>query len=62
VFRFGNGDKKELEPEPEQIRLHTGFIRIKEMSKKVEERARESYPEHFQDVSKIARSAAAGIK
>ena len=47
VFRFGNGDKNELEPEPDQIRLHPGFIRIKEMSKKVEERARESYPENF---------------
>jgi hypothetical protein len=61
VFRFSNGDKKELEPEPEQIISHPGIIRIRAMGKKMEERARESYPEHFQDASKIARTAAGTV-
>ena len=52
----------ELEPEPEQIRLHPGFIRSKEMAKKLEERARQSFPEYFQDASKIARTATGTIR
>ncbi len=47
-----------MEPEPEEIRSHPGVIKIREMTKKIEERARESYPEYFHDVSKIARTAA----
>jgi hypothetical protein len=32
------------------------------MAKKLEERARESYPEYFQDASKIARTATGTIR
>ena len=63
MFRFSNGDKKELEPEPEELTSHLGIKRIRTMAKKMEERARESHPQYFQgDVSKIARTAAGTVR
>jgi hypothetical protein len=36
VFRFANGNKSELEPEPEKISKHPGIIRLRAMGEKME--------------------------
>lgn len=61
VFRFANGNKSELEPEPEKIAKHPGIIRLRAMGEKMEQRARKAHPAYFSDVNKIARTAAGTI-
>ncbi len=56
VIRLANGDRQELPPEPEKLAKHIGMKRMKAMSKVMEERAKEKYPEYFKEGVKISRT------